>query len=419
VQTAAGTLLAALLALALVYPLAGTPSRVALRFPENPGPTLDGLAFLETAEFPLPSYMVPEGQSAPTIELRHDGEAIRWLLDNLRGTPVVAQSSLEFYRAYGVRVAANTGFPTIVSPLHESEQRDGELVAERDRDVQRLYKTQDEAEALRLLSRYRVGYVYVGPIERAAYGEAGALKWDALTRPSPERPEYLTQVFANQQVRIYQVSERVWGLPKLPPADPVAQVAPRPQPPRDPATAEPPAEEPPTASAEPAGPDLAELEARVLAEPTVPGPAFDLALRYWHAGRLDDAANVLAIAARANPHDVGLHHLWGDILLDAGRFDEAEAALRAAVATDPSAGNWNKLGVAMLEAGRLETAEQAFGEALAANPAEPEPYLRLGQLHEQAGRDEQAAEHYRRYLELAPDGPYRTDAEDGLARVTR
>ncbi|HWQ13437.1 MAG TPA: DUF2298 domain-containing protein, partial [Roseiflexaceae bacterium] len=294
-QAAGGALFAGLLALALVYPLVGTPSRVAYRFPESPGPTLDGLAFLETAAFQPPDYASPPGGPA-LIELRHDGAAIRWLLENLRGTPVVLQSSLEFYRAYGVRVAANTGLPTVVSPLHESEQRDGEQVAERDRDVRAIYTTTDEEEALRLLSRYRVGYVYVGPIERAAYGTAGAEKWDALTRPGPTRPEYLELAYANEQVRIYRVSEKVWALPTLPPVDPPAPAVPRPQPAREPLD-EPPAETPPV---EPPAEDLAALERQVADNPTAAGPAFALAQRYREQGRLEEAAAVLAVAAQAN-----------------------------------------------------------------------------------------------------------------------
>jgi YYY domain-containing protein len=416
-RAAYGTVLGFLLALALVYPLAGTPSRVALRFPENPGPTLDGLAFLRTAEFTPPDYAASMAEPGAPIRLQSDGEAIQWLLENVRGTPVVLQSSLEFYRAYGIRVAANTGLPTIVSPLHESEQRDGELVAQRDRDVQTIYRTTDEDEALRLLSLYRVGYVYVGQIERNAYGEAGAAKWDALTRPAQNRPEYLSQVFANEQVRIYKVSEKVWQLPTLPQAEPVAPVVPRPLPEPDAPAPEAPAIEQ-SAQAAPAA-DLATLEAQVLAQPSAAGPAFELAGRYRDVGRLDEAANLLSIAARANPSDIGLHHLWGDILMDLGRYDEAEAAYRAAAAVDPSAGNWNKLGVAMLIAGRLEVAEAAFQQAIAAEPGEAEPYLRLAQLQEERGSTDEAAANYRRYLELAPNGPYQRDAQDGLARVSR
>ncbi len=412
VQAAGAALLSVLLALSLAYPLIGTPSRVALRFPETTGPTLDGLAFLERATFPMPSYMTPEGTIPPQIELKHDGEAIRWLLANLRGTPVVLQSSLEFYRAYGVRVAANTGFPTIVSPLHESEQRPGDLVGERDRDVQRIYTTLDEQEALRLLSRYRVGYVYVGPIERFAYGEDGAAKWDRLTQPTSARPAYLEQVYRNEQVSIYKVDERVWMLPKLPPGEPPLSAGPRPQPQSDDVAPE---AAPPDTTV-----DLADLERRVAENPTAAGTAFELAQRYWHAGRADEAAAVLAVAAQANPRDVGLHHLWSDILLDLRRYDEAEEALRRAVTADPSAGNWNKLGVGMLQADRLDKAEIAFLQALAINPSETEPILRLGQLYERRGERERAAEQYRRYLEVAgADADYRIEAEDGLARVTQ
>src|SRR5262249_26030269 len=135
--------LIALLGLALVFPLIGTPSRLATRFPITPGPTLDGLAFMDTAEFDVaPENMGLLPESAPVhISLRGDGAAIRWLNENIRGTPIVLQSDLWFYRSYGVRIAANTGLPNIISPLHASEQHDPAQVDQRDQDLQAIYKT--------------------------------------------------------------------------------------------------------------------------------------------------------------------------------------------------------------------------------------------------------------------------------------
>src|SRR5205085_10995320 len=138
--------------------------------------------------------------------LAADADAIRWLNEHISGTPIVLQSSQEFYRAYGVRIAANTGLPTVVSPLHASEQHDPDQVAERDRDVITIYSTLDPVEALQLLSKYHVGYVYVGPIERAAYGDPGADKFDQL------EGAYLALLYQNEAVKIYQVNQNVYSL---------------------------------------------------------------------------------------------------------------------------------------------------------------------------------------------------------------
>ncbi|HEY3229304.1 MAG TPA: DUF2298 domain-containing protein, partial [Roseiflexaceae bacterium] len=380
----------ALIALALVFPIVGTPSRLATRFPEYPGPTLDGLAFMDQATYDWNGH---------TIDLRPDGAAIRWLNEHIDGTPVVVQSSLEFYRAYGVRIAANTGLPTIVSPLHASEQHDPEQVAERDQDVQALYLTTDLDTALRLLSKYHVGYIYVGQIERAAYGEAGATKFDQMAG------SYLAPVYNQDGVKIFQVSESVYSIAAQPIGAPSPPVGVQPQP----------AAAPP----QPAdGPPLETLERQVNDNPTVAGLAFGLGQRYYNLGRFDDAITVLNRAAAANPKDVPLHQLLGDVLRDAGRNDEAEAAYRAAADANPTAGNYNKLGVNLIKMGRLEQAEEAFLQAIAADPNVAAPFFHLGEIYEQQGQKDRAVEQYQQYLAIAPpDDQFRATATEAIAKL--
>ena len=47
------------------------------------------------------------------IELRWDAEAIRWLQDNARGTPVVLEAHGDQYRWNG-RISVYTGLPTVL-----------------------------------------------------------------------------------------------------------------------------------------------------------------------------------------------------------------------------------------------------------------------------------------------------------------
>jgi tetratricopeptide (TPR) repeat protein len=398
-ETAGWAVLAALIAVALIFPLAGTPSRLATRFPVQTGPTLDGLAFLDQAEFDVaPQDMgLGAGDLPVHIALRGDGAATRWLNENIRATPIVLQSDLWFYRPYGTRIAANTGLPTIVSPLHASEQHNSDEVAERDQDVQTIYRTTDQDQALQLLSKYHVGYVYVGQIERAAYGEAGAAKFDQMAG------SYLDPVYDADGVKIYKVNESVYAIAAQPVGVPSRPVV----------ASQPPAEKPPAGE-----PSLEALERQVAANPTVGALAFGLGQRYYIEKRYDDAIAVLNRAAVANPSDVPLHHLLGDVLRDAGRADEAEAAYRAAVAVDPSVGNYNKLGVGMLRLGRLETAAKAFTQAIAADPNVAEPYFHLGEVYAQQGLNPQAVEQYQKYLEVAPaNDPFRQAAAEAIERL--
>jgi YYY domain-containing protein len=382
----AWALIAALVALALVYPAVGIPSRLAYRFAQAPGPTLDGLAFMEQAEFDLlPEYLGKPSGETVTISLKDDLDAIGWLNEHVAGSPVVLQSDLWFYRTYGVRVAANTGLPTIVSPLHASEQHDPRAVADRDLDAQEIYYTLDQRVALKLLARYRVGYIYVGQIERAAYGAAGLAKFERMNGP------YLRRVYRNPTVTIYQVNPTTFRQPWDELAD---------------------ADQGPAGEATAGDVALSQLERDVAQDPGALGPLFRLAQRYRELRRLSDAVEVVRDAVGARPRDVALRHLLGDLLRDDGR------EYRAALAAEPTAANWNKLGAELLKWGRLTDAADALGQAVAVDPTAAEPHYHLGVLYERQGDRAQAIKQYRAYLALAlPSASYYLAARAALDRL--
>ncbi|WP_097654433.1 DUF2298 domain-containing protein [Candidatus Chloroploca asiatica] len=393
-QTAALTVLGLLLAMMAVYPLAGIPSRIANRFEVQTGLTLDGSAFLAQAGFGYSCAAFggcAPGMNEAFIDLRGDAEAIDWLNKEISGTPIVVQSNLSFYRGYGIRIAANTGLPTVVSALHVNEQRDPQVAARRDADVERFYKSPDVEEALRFLARYNVDYVYVGGVEHAIYSAEGLSKFKQMAGI------YLDPVFATSAVQIYAVR----GVPSSY-ARPEAAVGSSGS-----------TNRPGMPIAAPAA-DLAELEAAHRANPTDGPIAFGLAERYRNLGRLDEAARILEAPALANPDDIGVLHLWGDILADAGRYREAEEAYLRAARRQPTSGNWNKLGAALLSWGEFDKAEIALSQAVAANPNEPEPYFRLGQLFREIGDRDRARAMLETYLQLAPDGPWAAEARQLL-----
>jgi YYY domain-containing protein len=151
---------AALLLLGAVYPYAGTYAR---KDGFTNAPTLDGLGWLRA--------------TAPG-----DVEAIDWLRANTRGDAVVLEAVGDDYSEFGHgRISTFTGRPTVLGwPGHELQWE--HPPGNRAEDVRTLYTTTDLALARRLLARYDVRYVVVGPIERADYGDAGLEKWDRLGR---------------------------------------------------------------------------------------------------------------------------------------------------------------------------------------------------------------------------------------------
>lgn len=386
-QAAGLLLLAPLVAAAAVFLLPGTASRLANRFEAAPAPTLDGLAFLRSATFTHNDMF---------LDLAPDAAAIAWLNQHISGTPIVLQSGLGYYREYGARVAANTGLPTLFSPLHEYEQRDPSQVSERDRDVDTLFKTTDADTTLRLLADYRVNYIYIGTIERAFYPERGLQKFETTLAP------FLEVVYKTPGVQIY----RVVTVPLMytEPAPFESSVDDRSPPP------------PPDTSI-PQG--LSALEEQVAADPTNAPLVFELAHRYRAQDRYEDAERVLAVAAPANPNDTGLYHLWGDVLADLERYDEAEEVYTQAAVANPTSFAWYKLGSELLQWGKKDKAEIALVRALTIEPVEPQAHYALGQLFVQRGEPVQATKHLRLYLQLEPDGPFSDSARSLLETIEK
>ena len=186
-----GWALALLIIAAAVYPVLGTQARLKVRFDVLP-PTLDGMAYMRAAE-----YNDPNG----AIDLSADYDAIRWLQQNVQGSPVVLEGLTPNYR-WGGRISVYTGLPSVVGwQWHQEQQRWGyrEFVGERARDVDRIYSTPDAGEALALMRKYGVEYVYLGRLERLYYPDHGLVKFDA------DMAHALEEVYRTDQVRIYRL----------------------------------------------------------------------------------------------------------------------------------------------------------------------------------------------------------------------
>lgn len=127
---------------------------------------------------------------------RDEYDAALWLRDNVDGTPVVLEAVGDPYSSAG-RISARTGLPTVLGwPDHEYRWRGSwEPQAGRREDVEQAYETTSAEEARAILEKYDVEYVYVGDLERDAYGEAGMAKFAELGEI----------VFQQGRVTIYRV----------------------------------------------------------------------------------------------------------------------------------------------------------------------------------------------------------------------
>ncbi|MGQ9683910.1 MAG: DUF2298 domain-containing protein [Anaerolineae bacterium] len=198
-QRAWQVVLSLLLCGAALYPLTATPAKVNDRFDRSIGASLDGTAYARTAVYHDQGRM---------LRLEDDMEAIRWLQDNVRGSPVILEAVTPLYR-WGSRVSVYTGLPTVLGwDWHQKQQRavvSGEVVDWRVADVQRMYDSLDETELRQLLASYHVHYVYVGELERAYYSPEGLAKFDRLAGT------LFDVVYRKGPVAIYRVRQEGLG----------------------------------------------------------------------------------------------------------------------------------------------------------------------------------------------------------------
>ncbi|MFZ2360755.1 MAG: DUF2298 domain-containing protein [Anaerolineae bacterium] len=197
-----------LLGLSLIFLVAGTPARLNDRFPEGLSDpnrpalgTLDGMAYMQAGTY----TWHPDPAQAPTtrIELRHDYDALRWMLDNIEGTPVVAEALIGYYREGGLRVASFTGFPTLLGFHQEGEQRYGWQTGPRRSQAEEFWNTTDATRTQQLIAELGIDYIYLGQLERIVYPAESLAKFQQMAQDG-----LLEVVYANEQVTIYRTAER-------------------------------------------------------------------------------------------------------------------------------------------------------------------------------------------------------------------
>ena len=181
-----------LLVSSLVYTVLGTRARVGDRFADLP-PALDGTAYMATAQ---------HWERDEYFPLAWDLQAIQWLQDNVRGSPVVLEAHMEQYR-WGGRIANYTGLPTILGwPWHQIQQRFDyrDQVDLRARDVGIAYNSTDVATKMEILRKYNVHYVVIGDLERINFALKGLAGFDELAQAG-----HLSKVYENEGTAIFRV----------------------------------------------------------------------------------------------------------------------------------------------------------------------------------------------------------------------
>ncbi len=154
-----GATAALVLAGAMLYPIGATLSRT--NGLSSADRTLDGLNFVKANQ-------------------RDDYDALVWLMRHAGQDERLVEAVAGQYSAAG-RISAWTGIPTVLGWLGHERQwgRNLDLISQRQADVERAFSTESLAEALVILRKYEVTYVFIGSVERGSYGDAGLSKFAA------------------------------------------------------------------------------------------------------------------------------------------------------------------------------------------------------------------------------------------------
>ncbi len=145
--------------------------------------TLDGHAYMKTGR------------------LQQEYRAIEWLSRNAPSDAVILEATGADYLYEFGRISANTGIPTVLGWWSHVDQREYKRDTGRIKiGIKTIYDSLDIPLVLEHLRNYNVNLIFVGKTERKQYSETGLNKFSELT-------DYMTPVYANSEVIIYQVND--------------------------------------------------------------------------------------------------------------------------------------------------------------------------------------------------------------------
>ncbi|HLF73115.1 MAG TPA: DUF2298 domain-containing protein [Anaerolineales bacterium] len=156
---------------AALFSVSGTAGKVRDRWIVEAPRTLDSMTFMKYAQY---------DDFGQRLDLSEDYHAIRWLQDNVKGSPVIVEANCPEYR-WCTRFTIYTGLPGVVGwNWHQRQQRAfmPHWVTDRVDAITNFYNSVDLDFSLNFLESYDVKYIMVGQLERAAYTPEGIAKFE-------------------------------------------------------------------------------------------------------------------------------------------------------------------------------------------------------------------------------------------------
>jgi uncharacterized membrane protein len=179
---------------AAFFTISGTMGKVRDRWILEAPRTLDSMTFMNYAQY---------DDFGVRMDLSEDYRAIRWMQDNVQGSPVIVEGNCPEYR-WCTRFTIYTGLPGVVGwNWHQRQQRAfmPHWVEERVASISNFYNALDVEDAREFLDQYDVRYIVVGQLERAAYTPEGVAKFARFDGT------YWEQVYSDANTVIYEVRQ--------------------------------------------------------------------------------------------------------------------------------------------------------------------------------------------------------------------
>ncbi len=174
------------------YPIFASVDKIRDRMSTAAPHTLDGMAYMQTSQFFQDGFL---------MDLSQDYDAIRWMQDNVSGSPVIVEGHATEYK-WGSRYTVYTGLPGVVGWNYHQRQQRGPMsdqVWERVNAVEAFYNSPMPEEKMVFLREYDVAYIIVGQMERGLYTADGIAAFAAGDGV------YWDRVYQNEDTEIYRV----------------------------------------------------------------------------------------------------------------------------------------------------------------------------------------------------------------------
>ncbi|MFN8412304.1 MAG: DUF2298 domain-containing protein [Anaerolineales bacterium] len=194
-----------LMAGAFLFTLTAVTDKVSDRMAPAAPRTLDGMTYMNYAQ----------RWEGNMMDLSEDYRAIRWLQDNIQGSPVIVEANCSEYR-WCTRMTIYTGLPGVVGWNWHQRQQRGILatqVQNRVDEIGAFYTTLDIDAARSFLKKYDVKYIVVGQLERNIYPAIdsnlyapGDNPTDGLAKFEKYKDVYWHVVYHDANTTIYEVN---------------------------------------------------------------------------------------------------------------------------------------------------------------------------------------------------------------------